>query len=132
YQNAAPAKEGMPTWAIVLIVIGCIICSPVIIAAAGALLGILAGVFFTFFGLIVGFGAAGAALIFAGMVTAVVGFMDIVAAPFAGLVLAGVGLLLLAIGILCIMFVVWLCGYAIPAICRGIVWLWNKIFGKNK
>lgn len=129
---AAKEKEGMPTWAIVLIVIGCILLSPALLSAAGTLLGVLAALFFGFFGLVLGFGGAGLALAAAGLVTLVAGLLNIAVLPFAGMALAGAGLLLLAIGILCIMFAVWLCGYAAPAICRGIKWLWNKIFNKNK
>lgn len=137
YQNGSDAaqakeKEGIPTWAIVLIVIGCILLSPAILGAAGTLLGVLAGLFFGFFGLILGFGGAGLGLVVAGIITVVVGLVNIAVLPFAGVALAGAGLLLLAIGILCVMFAIWLCGYAAPAICRGIKWLWNKIFDKDK
>lgn len=131
--SAAPAKdkEGLPTWAIVLIVLGCILLSPAILGAAGTLLGVLAAIFFGFFGLILGFGGAGIGLLVGGIALVVSGLFCIAALPFAGMTICGVGLFLVALGILSIMFTVWLCGYAIPAICRGIKWLWNKIFYKK-
>lgn len=131
YQNTqAPAKEGMPAWAIVLIVIGCIICSPLIIGLLGMAFGLIVGILGTLFGLVAGFGGAGIGLLSAGIAVTVVGFMHVIAFPFPGLLLAGIGLIMLAIGMLCIMFVVWLCGWALPAICRGIAWLWKKSFNK--
>lgn len=133
YQNTqAPDKEGMPAWAIVLLVISCVICSPVIIALLGIALGLIVGILGTLLGLVAGFGGAGIGLLIAGIVVTVIGFMHVIAFPFPGMVLAGTGLILLAIGMLCIMFVVWLCGWAIPAICRGIAWLWKRIFNKAK
>ena len=47
--------------------------------------------------------------------------------PFVGLALLGASMLILAIGMLFLMFTVWLVGYVLPAICRGISWLWKKI-----
>ncbi|MGN1181167.1 MAG: DUF1700 domain-containing protein, partial [Suilimivivens sp.] len=58
--TAAPQKEkknGLPTWAIILIVIACIICSPVILGALGSVLGVLLGIAGAILGIIVGFGA---------------------------------------------------------------------------
>lgn len=120
-------KEGMPPWAIVLIIIGCIILSPVLVGAAGTLLGALATCFFGLFGLVLGFGAAGIGCLIGGAAALVTGFFTIVHLPFAGMVILGAALLCLALGILFLMFTVWLVGYLLPAICRGISWLWKKI-----
>ncbi len=134
YQGSAVPKpeDALPAWAIVLIVLGCIICSPAILGAAGSLIGVAAGLFFGFFGLVIGFGAAGIGLIVGGIATAVVGVVDIFHFPFAGLVLSGTGLLLVALGILFMMLTVWMCGWAAPAICKGLSTLWNKAFAKSK
>ncbi len=130
--SAAREKEGMPAWAIVLIVLGCIFCSPVILGAIATVFGMLVAIFASLFGIIVGFGGAGLGLFASGLVMIVIGVIDIFHFPFAGMALAGCGLLLLAFGILFIMLTIWVCGWLIPATCRGIAWLWNKIFDKNK
>lgn len=129
YQSPPKAaeKEGLPAWAIVLIVIGCIIFSPVLLGVAGSILGALAACFFGLFGLVIGFGAAGIGCFGAGVAVLVTGFALIVHLPFVGVAMLGVGFLCLALGLLFIMFTVWLVGWAIPAICRGISWLWKKI-----
>lgn len=134
YQNSTPkdTKEGMPAWAIVLIVLGCIICSPLIVGAAATLFGVLAAIFFTIFGFIIGFGAGGIGLLIGGISLVFCGFLDLLVAPYAAALLLGSGLIMLAIGILFIMFTVWLCGYVIPAACRGIARLWNMAFNKSK
>ena len=134
YQGSAVPKteEKLPAWAIVLIVLGCIVCSPAILGAAGSLFGILVGLFFGFFGLVIGFGAAGIGLMVGGFFTVVVGIVNMFHVPFAGLALFGTGLLLLAIGILFMMLTVWMCGWAAPAIFNGLQMLWNKLSDKMK
>ena len=134
YQNGTAAikkEEGLPTWAIVLIVIGCVICSPAIIGALGTIIGFLAAAFFGLIGIIFGFGAGGLALVVSGILLTVVGIIKMFVGPFGGLIIIGIGLLMLAIGILFVMFTIWLCGYALPALCRGIVWLCKKPFEKK-
>lgn len=125
--KAAEEKEGMPAWAIVLIVIGCIIFSPVLLGVAGSILGVLAACFFGFFGVVIGFGAAGLGGFVAGAVLLVTGFAVIFHLPFVGMAMLGVAFLCLAIGMLFMMLTVWLLGWALPAACRGISWLWKKI-----
>lgn len=134
YQNTAPTseKEGMPAWAIVLIVLGCIFLSPVILGLAGTIFGVLAAIFFSCLGLIIGFGGAGIGLIIGGLVMTVMGIADMFFTPMAGMLLSGTGLILLAVGILFIMLTVWLCGWAIPALCRGIAGLFKKALKKSK
>lgn len=134
YQNTAPApqKEGMPAWAIVLIVLGCILLSPALLGLACTLLGVLAAVFFSCIGLILGFGGAGIGLIVGGIAMVVMGIADLFFAPMAGMLLSGTGLILLAIGMLLIMFTVWLCGWALPSLCKGVAWLFKKVFKESK
>ncbi|MED9904055.1 MAG: DUF1700 domain-containing protein [Lachnospiraceae bacterium] len=132
YQNGRTAeKEGMPTWAIVLIVIGCIICSPLILAAAGTLLGVLGSIFLTVVGLVLGLGGGGIGLLVAGVALVSIGIANMALLPFVGMVLIGAGCLCLAFGILFMMLTIWLCGWAVPALCRGIVWLCRKPFEKT-
>lgn len=134
YQNTAPApqKEGMPAWAIVLIVLGCILLSPALLGLAAALLGLLIGILAGLLGLILGFGGAAIGLVVSGLAMVVMGIADMFFTPMAGMLLTGTGLILLAIGILCIMLTVWLCGWALPALCRGIAGLFKKAPKESK
>lgn len=133
YQNPpVQEKEGMPAWAIVLIVIGCIFCSPLIIGVAAVLFGLIVAVMSVMFALVIGFGTSCAATLFAGLVVTVMGFLHIMVSPFSGMIVTGAGLICFAIGILFMMITVFLCGCAIPALCKGIVWIYRKIFKRNQ
>lgn len=129
YQNPPVQKEeGMPVWAIVLIVIGCIFCSPVIIALAAVIVAVMS----VLFALVIGFGVSCAATLFAGLVVTIMGLGHIIVSPFSGMIVTGVGLICFAVGILFMMITVFLCGCAIPAMCRGIAWICGKIFKSKR
>lgn len=131
--GAAEKRNSLPGWAIVLIVIGCILCSPVLLGAAGTLLGAVASVIFGLIGLIIGFGAAGIALIVSAVVFVPLGCTLIPLNGFAAMLLIGVGFLLAGIGLLLILATVWMCGWALPTFIKWIVKLCRKPFhGKNE
>ena len=60
-------KQPMSGGTIALIVLLCILASPFILGIGGGALGIIIGVLGALFGIVVGFGAAGVALMFAGV-----------------------------------------------------------------
>lgn len=126
------SKSDMPVWAIILIVLGCIIASPLILGAAGTVLGMLASVFFGLLGIIIGFGAAGIGVIVGGVCCLMIGFPALFVNGWAGMVLLGAGLLLLALGILFIMLTVWLCGWALPTFIKWVVKMCKKLFQKKE
>lgn len=134
YQNASPVqeKEGMPAWAIVLIVIGCILGSPLIIGGIVLLFGLIITVAAVMASLVIGFGAAGAATLVSGIMVMLTGLIHLAGTPFSGMIVIGVGLICFAVGILFMMLTVFLCGCAIPALCRGIAWICRKIFMGHK
>lgn len=125
-------KKELPAWAVVLIVIGCIICSPVILGAAGSLLGILLGVFGTAFGLVFGIGLAAIILFVVAVSLLAAGFGCLFAHPFTGLGLMGGGLICGALGIFFLLFTVFLVGKGIPALCRGVSYLYHRVFDGRK
>lgn len=132
YQNGKPGvSDGLPGWAIALIVIGVILFSPVIIGLIGSVIAIAAAVLVSLFAFVIGVGGGGIALIVAGIAMVGSGLFHIISTPFVGIALAGGGLLCLAIGILFIIATVLLCGYAIPAVIKGIIWLCKKPFEKR-
>lgn len=130
YQSPPKAqgeKEGMPPWAVVLIVIACILFSPVLLGLAASLLGTLAAVFFSFFGIVIACGAAGVGCFVAGIALLVAGIAVLFHLPFVGMAMIGCALFALAVSMLFLMLAVWLAGYVFPAVCRGVSWLWKKI-----
>lgn len=131
-QQTAGKKEEFPTWAIVLIVIGCIICSPVILGVAGALLGVIASIFITVLALIFGFGLAAIILIIVAFSLAAGGFGCVFSAPITAMGLVGGGLICLSLGILFMLITVFIVGKLIPAICQGIAYICKKLFEKKE
>ena len=122
-------KEGMSTGMIVLIVILCILASPVILSVAGAGIGVAAGLIAAWFGLIIGFGVTAAALILVLIALVVVGIISMITNPlnlFWGMELIGAGLICGGVGLLFLMLTVAMAGIATPAICQGIGRLFQK------
>lgn len=131
--EGTPGKSGgFPTWAIVLIVILCVLASP-------ALFGVIMGLF----GVLIGFVASWLALIFALGVGAFVCFVLLIAlivigaicipvSPLVGLTCIGAGLIFGGLGLLFLMFTVALAGILTPLIFKGIGKLFGFIFRKKK
>lgn len=130
--QTAAKKDGFPVWAIVLIVIGCIICSPVILGVAGALLGVIVSIFATVLGMVLGFGLAAIILLIVGISLIAGGFGSVFAAPVTAVGLLGGGLICFSLGILFMLLTVFLVGKLIPAICQGIAYVFKKLFGKKE
>ena len=124
-------KSGLPTWAIVLLVIGCIIFSPVIIGLFFSLMGILFGALCSVIGIVIGIGAATLALYIAAVALIIVGFGCLFASPLAGIGLIGAALICAALGILFMLLFYLLVAKCIPGICQGIAYIFKKIFGKK-
>ena len=119
-QNAAysaPEKDGMPGWAIVLLVI------------LSALLGIVAALF----GIAIAVVAVMGALLICGVVLFDVGIGSAFAGnPAIGIGLMGGGLIVLAFGVLAVVLVVWIFGGFLPWALKGICKLCKKPFNKRK
>ena len=82
--------------------------------------------------LIAAFGAAALTCMLCGIAFVVMGFTCMFSFPYVCLIMAGSGLICVGIGILFMMLTVWMCAYALPGCCRGIAWLWRKIFRKKQ
>lgn len=129
YTKQEPQKEGMPTWAIVLLIIGGIIISPAALGVAGGLLGTLAGIIVGWFGLIFGFGIAALALFLVLLVLVITGIACMWTDPLVGVALLGGGLVCGALSILFLMLTVAMAGIVTPAIFKGLCKLFS---GKSK
>ena len=125
-------KESLPTWAIVLIVIACIIFSPVILGFAGAVFGAIVSLVASVGGILLAIGAAAIVLFIVAIALLIAGVGTIIPHPFAGLGLLAGGLICGAIGILFMILTVLLFGKGIPAAWQGIKYLWDRIFDKKK
>ena len=131
-QNAAYAaqeKDGMPGWAIVLLVIT----SPVWLVMLLVMLSALLGVVAALFGIAIAVVAVMGALLICGVVIFGAGIGSAFAGnPAIGIGLMGAGLIVLAIGILAVVLVVWIFGGFLPWALKGIWKLCKKPFNKRK
>lgn len=124
-------KETMPTWAVVLIVIACVLLSPAILGAVCTAAGTLLGIFCAILGVILGFGAATLVFYVVAVALFVAGFGCILVHPAAGIGLLGGGCICMALGILSMLIVGFLAGKCVPGICQGIAYIFRKIFGSK-
>lgn len=122
-------KETMPVWAVVLIVIACILLSPVLLSAVCAVGGTLLGIVAAILGVILGFGVATLVLYVVAAALFVAGFGCIIVHPAAGIGLLGGGCICMALGILFMLLVGFLAGKCVPGICQGIAYIFRKLFG---
>ena len=131
-QNAAYStqeKDGMPGWAIVLLVITSPVWLVMILVILSALLGIVAALF----GIAIAVVAVMGALLICGVVIFGAGIGTAFAGnPAIGIGLMGAGLIVLAIGILAVVLVVWIFGGFLPWALKGIWKLCKKPFNKRK
>lgn len=125
-------KNELPVWAIVLIVIACIICSPVILSLAVSLLAVLIGIAVAILGIIFGLGITAVVLYIVAVALVIGGFGGILAAPLKGIGMIGGGFICAAIGILFMLLTVFIAGKCVPGICKGIAYIFGNIFGKKK
>ncbi len=128
------AQKGnqLSTGVIVLIVILCVLASPVAIGVGSGALGTVVGIIVSWFSLITAFGIVAAILLITMLVLVVVGIMCAFQSPLVGVIVMGIALICGGIGILFLMLTVAMAGIATPAICRGIVKLFRKLFGKKE
>ena len=125
------SKKPMSGGTIAVIVILCILASPILLGIGGGLLGIIIGIFGAVFGIVVGFGATAIALLVSGVCLFVYGIVTMFGMPLGGLALMGVGMICAAIGLCFLWITVIICGMLIPAAIKGIVKLFNSMFNRG-
>lgn len=131
--NANDQKQKRSTGMTVFMVVLIILASPVwltlLLLAASAALGVVC----LLFGMALAVIGVMLALICTGIVLAGVGIAEIfTGSPAIGFGLAGGGCIVLALGILAVLLVVWVCGGCLPWAVKGIWNLCKKPFDKRK
>ncbi|MDO5572729.1 MAG: hypothetical protein Q4G60_01980 [bacterium] len=119
-----------------LIVVLCILLIPVgipfAIAVVSTVFSLIIAIFSTIFGLIIGCAAVTLALFTVAIILIIIAFFNIAGMPLVSLVLIGAALLTAALGILFMLLTVLLCGKALPAIFKGIVYVCGYPFRKKE
>lgn len=120
-------KEGYSAASTVLIVLLCVLASPILIPAAIGILCVLFGVLTAWFAIIFGFGVVAVALFAVLVFLIVLGCMCFVAEPLVSVALMGGGLVCGGIAILFLMLTVAMAGIVTPAFFRGIGWIFRPL-----
>lgn len=118
---------------IVLIVLIAIVTSPIWVGLLSAVFGVLMGIFGIMIGAIAGLAGLTCAGVIGGFGLVGAGIGALITGNLAaGMFVAGLGALFLAVGLLCMILLVLLCGRFLPWLVRGMISLFQKIFHKRK
>lgn len=121
-RKAADERSRNSNIALILILC-CTVGLPFILSAFGIFVGIVT----TIIGLIIGFGAAGVAMMVGGIALIIAGLIQL-SVPALGLLFCGSGLLVLGLGMLLTVACVALCKNVLPAMVKGVVNLCRRPF----
>ncbi|MCM1101351.1 MAG: DUF1700 domain-containing protein [Clostridium sp.] len=132
--NDSKEKEEseMPTWLLVLCIIGGILLLPVVIGLASGLASAILGILVGWFAVILAFGITAFVLLVLLIALVVGGMVKLVMSPVSGMALIGSGLLCGGLGLLFLMLTVAMAGIATPAIFRGMAKLCRYLISKCK
>ena len=122
-------KRSIP-WPLIIVLL--VFASPVLVGVGGGILGGLVGVLGALLGIAVAVIACAVAFVVAGIVLFVVGIVRVFLMPVEGLITIGLGSLMLAIGILFTLLFIWCAFKWIPALFRGCVNLFQRLFHRGE
>ncbi len=124
-------KKGMSGTTLALVILAAVLTFPVWIGIAGGLFGVLAGIFGGLFGIFIAFLVVGIVLLVVGIALFIAGIATLFSAPLGGLCMMGGALVLFAVGLVFFWLMVVVVGTLIPALIRGIVSLFQKLFHRG-
>lgn len=124
-------KQKMSPGTIVLIVLLCVLASPIALSVGAAAAAVIAGIITAWFGIIIGFGAAALTLFTLLVIFAAAGIAGLFSDPMVGMMLFGAGLICGGFGLLSLMLTVAMAGIATPAIFRATGRGIRILFGKK-
>lgn len=130
-RNYQSSGQGTDWGKIILIVLICLVLSPILVPAGGAALSVIIGIPAAFFGLLVALGVGGAGIAIGGLAMVITGIGKLFFSASAGLSLLGVGFLFLGAGVLGVIAAVWIAWKVIPWLIRSIVGLFRRLFYKK-
>lgn len=130
-EKAVPPKKGLSGGVIALIVIGCILASPLLVGIITTIFGIVMSCLTVIFSLLIAFGAAAVALLATAAVLLVLGIIRLFYIPLVGMALIAAALIIGGIGLLFLILTLLIAGKLIPAVIKGIASLFRLIFNRK-
>ena len=125
-------KRKLKTWQIVLLIVLLVITSPFLIALAAGIFGILMGILGGIFGILVGLFGAAFGLIVGGIGISFLGMVNMLQNAVEGMTGVGVGMIMVAIGILLALLFAYLAFVWLPKLVAWIAgWIKGLIYRKK-
>ena len=128
YDYEKHKKNKMPTWALILIIIGLVIICPGVFGVLAGIFGMLIGAIAAWFGIIAAGVAGTFGVLVAALVVLCVSFLTISFSPIVFCAIIGIAMLCGSLGLFGLMITTWMIGTATPALFKGGVWLVKAIF----
>lgn len=135
YEETAASESGkkkLSGGVIAVIVVLCVLASPVLFSVVAGIASVLFGLLAAWFGVILGFGVAAVILLLMMVFFIVLGFIGIVTSPIGACGLIGGGLVCGGIGLLFLMLTVAMAGGATPAVFHFLVSFVKGCFGRKE
>lgn len=130
--NSSQARSGMSGGMVALVIILCILFSPLILSLGGVLFGLIVSAFAVLFGFLLSFGIISIAFLATGITLVFVGLFRIFWGPLTGFAMISVGLILTGLGLLSLLLTIFIIVKAMPALFKGIAYLFGSIFGGKR
>lgn len=131
YENSSGQEKKLSDGMIALIAVLCVIGSPAIFGIVSGVFGVLLGIVAAWFALILAFGIVAAVLFVVFLVLLLLGIMSILSEPLAGVGVMGAGMFCGGLGIIFLMLTVAMAGIVTPAVCSGLVSLFQRCRAKH-
>lgn len=128
-QHTQKKRNGL-TWGLVIVLV--ILTSPIWAGGGLGILGALAGLVVGIVGIIVAIGVGGTALLVGGLIAVVLAFINLLSSPAVFMIVAGGGMVAVAIGIFILLVFVWLIGKGFPSAFRGCVNFIQRILYRGR
>lgn len=133
--SSAPEQKSEPknkdNTKTVLIVLLCVLFSPLILGFGSAALGVIVGIAGAIFGIVLAFGITALVLAAVGILLFGLGVAQLLTLPWEGFALMGSSLIVFAVAMVFLLLFVLMCGKLIPAMIRGTVNLFRRLFNVN-
>ncbi len=130
--DAKEKKSKLEGWQIALIVLVAIVTLPLWGGVATAILGAILSVIAACIGVILGLALVGVAFFVVAMVLLGVGFANLISSPVASFFAMGLSIFLVGVSMLCLIASWKVLTVLIPAIWKGLVYIFQSIFGRKE
>lgn len=130
YLSKPGKKEKTTHWVWIIVLL--ILASPMILGLGGGVVGVLVGIIASIATVFLAIVLSAAGILVGGIVCFVMGIFRVFGNPLEGLVTAGIGAILTAVGILLTLFCVWMIVKWIPALVNSGMNFCKKIFRRGE